>query len=125
MAEYLAQNPRTAVALTNPSKSDLTPKSTLPPASQFFDIDLDNPTEFLPENSEKLAHRMTQIAAERPTELATEFIKTFSVLAWNHAEKRERLLQLARYVGDTPAGDPVKDIVLQQASLFFAFAKYE
>ena len=60
---------------------------------------------------------MTQIATESPAELALEFKKTSSNLASNHPEERERLLQLARYVGDTPAGDPVKDIVLQQASL--------
>jgi hypothetical protein len=110
MAQYLTQNPGVTHAPSAPTKSSS--------ASRLFDIDLDNASDFLPENSEKLAHRMTQIADEHPNELAKEFKKTFSELFWNHAEQRERLLQLARYVGDSASGDQVKEVVLQQASLF-------
>ncbi|MEO5969251.1 MAG: hypothetical protein ABIQ95_04940 [Bdellovibrionia bacterium] len=110
MAEYLTQNPGTTSALSTGVKSNS--------GSQLFDISLNSSTEFLPENSEKLAHRMIQIAAENPTELASEFKKTFSGLLWNHAEERGRLLQLASYVADTPSGDQVKQVVLEQAELF-------
>jgi hypothetical protein len=110
MADYLSHNPSAAFALSTLSQS----KNMSP----FSDIDLYSTTEFLPQNREKLAHRMNQIAAERPAALANEFRETFSVLFANHAEVRTRLLQLARYVGDSPAGDSVKEIILQQASTF-------
>ncbi len=110
MAEYLIHNPRAAIALANLSQ----PRKT----SKFFDIDLDNPIEFTPENAENLEHRMSQIAAENPEKLAHEFKEKFTILSSNQAEERVRLLQLARAVGDSPAGDSVKEVVLQQASLF-------
>ena len=112
MAEFIKQNKHTFLSLAG--------EPPAPNKGQFFDIDLASPHEFLPENREKLAYRMTQIAWERPAELAALFKQRFSELASNEAEERSQLLALASYVGETPAGDAVKEVVLQQALLFIS-----